>query len=67
MAYRCSVKNHGTVLYRYGGDLKDALYVTLGLVRSLSQKIIAEEQFQHNMSETCLSLNAKFHESIKKN
>ena len=33
MAYRCSVKRYGTVLYRYGGDLLHALNVSLGQTR----------------------------------
>ena len=33
MAYRCSVKKYGTVLYRFGGDLVHALNVSLGQAR----------------------------------
>ena len=29
MAYRCSVKKYGTVLYRFGGDLMHALNLSL--------------------------------------
>ena len=71
MAYRCSVKKCGTVLYRYGGDLLHALNVALGQVQYPIQESTAnthttkEQQFQQNMSQTCLSLNTKFHECIK--
>ena len=34
MAYQCSVKWYGTVLYRYGGDLLHALNVSLKCNRS---------------------------------
>ena len=33
LAYKCSVKRYGTVLYRYGGDLLHALNVSLGSSR----------------------------------
>ena len=36
MAYKCSVKRYGTVLYRYGGDLLHALNVSLGKSRAKS-------------------------------
>ena len=38
MAYRCSVKRYGTVLYRYGGDLLHALNVSLGKSRAYVHK-----------------------------
>ena len=65
MAYRCSIKKCGTVLYRYGGDMLHALNKALGQVRNLTQKLTSEEQFQQQLSETCLTLNSKFHASIK--
>ena len=36
MAYCCSVKKYGTLLYHYGGDLLYALNVSLGQARLLS-------------------------------
>ncbi len=67
MTYRWSC---GTVLYRYGGDLLHALNVALGQVRDLTQKSAGaqsdEQKFQHNLSETCLSLNSKLHARIKR-
>lgn len=71
MAYRCSVKKCGTVLYRYGGDLVHALNVALGEVRKLKIESTADphstdQKFQCNLSDTCLSLNTKLHACIKK-
>ena len=34
MAYRCTVKRYGTLLYRYGGDLVHALSFSLSQVRN---------------------------------
>lgn len=36
MAYKCTVKRYGTVLYRYGGNLLHALNVSLGKARTKS-------------------------------
>ena len=72
MAYRCSVKKYGTVLYRYGGDLVHALNVSLGQARSQSQKVPAMGESdsctinQTSLSETCNSLSAKCHACIQK-
>lgn len=70
MAYKCSVKKYGTILYRYGGDLLHALNVALGQVRNQSHKsdsdLFAKDKFENQLSETCQVLNAKFHENIKK-
>jgi hypothetical protein len=67
MAYKCSVKKCGTILYRYGGDLLHALSVALRKVQTLTPDTkSAEEQFQDNLSEICLSLNSKLHACIKK-
>ena len=66
MAYRCSVKSCGTVLYRFGGDIFHALNVALGQVRThKSPTTSPEEEFQTKLSDTCLSLNAKCHACIK--
>ncbi len=59
MAYRCSVKRTGTVLYRYGGDLFYALTVSLGEARTRNP------EFKDNLSVVCLDLNKKFHSTIK--
>ena len=58
MAYRCSVKRTGTVLYRYGGDLFYALTVSLGEARTRNP------EFKDNLSVVCLDLNKKFHSTI---
>ena len=44
MAYRCSVKKCGTILYRYEGDLLHALNVALGQVRNLTQMCSGDVQ-----------------------
>ena len=64
MAYRCSVKRYGTVLYRYGGDLVHALNVSLGQARNqtLKNPVVGKDDgndFQAILSDTCLALNAK--------
>ena len=69
LAFRCSVKRYGTVLYRYGGDLLHALNVSLGSSRaqtSTCNNTGPDEDFQHDLTKVCLALNAKSHESIKK-
>ena len=71
MAYQCSVKKCGTVLYRYGGDLLHALNVALGQVRNLTQMCSGDVQSTEdnvpcNLSEMCISLNNKFHACIKR-
>ena len=66
MAYQCSVKSCGTVLYRYGGDLFYALNVALGQVRNLTKKTADNLSAENNLSETCRSLNMKFHANIKR-
>lgn len=67
MAYRCSIQRYGTLLYRYGGDLVHALSVSLGQSRTQSSKSSGKSasDFQQTLSETCLTLNAKCHTSIK--
>ena len=76
MAYRCSVKKYGTVLYRYGGDLLHALNVTLGQMRHQSHQPhhkregtdpVVEKKgsdFQQTLGEVCLALNSKIHACI---
>ena len=72
MAYRCSVKKYGTVLYRFGGDLVHALNVSLGQARYQAANIPVMEKkntggdFQTTLSEACLALNAKCHASIER-
>ena len=69
MAYKCSVKDYGTVLYRYGVDILHALNIALGQARNfspISNACSTEEQFQKNLSETCHILNIKFHDNIKR-
>ena len=55
MAYRCSVKRYGTVLYRYGGDLVHALNVSLGQARNQTLKIPAVGKNDSNDFQTTLS------------
>jgi len=69
MAYRCTVRRYGTVLYRYAGDLVHALSVSLG--QAWNQTLPAVEKnnsddFQSTLSETCLALNAKCHACIER-
>ena len=71
MAYQCSVKKYGTVLYRFGGDLVHALNVSLGQARYQASDIPVMEKndsvdFQATLSEACLALNAKCHVNIKR-
>ena len=42
MAYTCSIKKYGTVLYRYEGNLLCALNVALGQQRRASSKVVEE-------------------------
>ena len=65
MAYRCSVKRYGTVLYRYGGDLLHALNVSLGQTRMksnkqqpLSEKRVSQINIRKKLSDVCLTQNA---------
>ena len=60
MAYKCSLKSCGTVLYWYGGDLMHALNVALGQARNLKKSAADAED------DVCLSLNGKVHTCIKK-
>ena len=39
MAYRCTIRKHGTLLYRQGGDLVHALTVALGQGNTTLQSI----------------------------
>ena len=70
MAYRCSVRRYGTVLYRYGGDLLHALNVSLGQSRSTKnhpeKEMDSDLQFQKNLSDVCHTLNAKCHACTQK-
>ena len=66
LAYRCSVKRYGTVLYRYGGDLLHALNVSLGSSRANSDGASTQDEFQNSLTRTCLALNAKLNAHIKK-
>ena len=70
MAYRCSVKRYGTLLYRYGGDLVHALSVSLGQMRNKPHNQGRGEtehsEFQMNLKQTCEVLNDKIHKCINK-
>ena len=69
LAYRCSVKRYGTVLYRYGGDLLHALNVSLGSSRVQSANTDdtgTDNDFQNNLTKVCLALNDKLHVCIHK-
>ena len=63
MAYRCSVKRYGTVLYRYGGDLLHALNVSLGKLRAYVHKEVEldNSHFETKLTEVCNNLTAKCH------
>ncbi len=76
MAFRCSVRKYGTVLYRHGGDLLHALNVNLGQMRHQSRQsdhnregtdpVVEknESDFQEKLGEVCLALNSKIHTCI---
>ena len=69
MAYRCTVRRYGTVLYHYGGDLVHALSVSLGQARNQTLPAVEKnnsDDFQSTLSETCLALNAKCHACIER-
>lgn len=69
MAYRCSVRRYGTVLYRYGGDLLHALNVSLGQSRTKNhpeKEMDSDLQFQKTLSDVCHTLNAKCHACTQK-
>ena len=69
LAYKCSVKRYGTMLYRYGGDLLHALNVSLGSSRAQTANCDhtgTDDEFQSNLSKTCLTLNAKLHVCAQK-
>ena len=57
LAYKCSVMRLGTVLYRYDGDIFHAFSVALGQARN--------RDTSDQLSQICLSLNAKCHTTIK--
>lgn len=68
MAYCCSVKRYGTLLYRYGGDLLHALSVSLGQTRKAQKQGRSDSDdfnFQRNVTQTCEVLNEKMHKCIK--
>lgn len=70
MAYRCSVRRYGTVLYRHNGDVVHALNVSLGQIRTqdVSPAIMtsdSENNFDENLTQICLKLNLKCHEHIQ--
>ena len=52
LAFRCSVKRYGTVLYRYGGDLLHALNVSLGSARVQTSTCNTgtDNDFQHDLT-----------------
>ena len=57
LAYKCSVKRYGTVLYRYGGDLLHALNVSLGSSRVQTANCdptVKDDEFQNNLSKHAL-------------
>lgn len=60
MAYKCSVKRYGTVLYRNGGDLLHALNVSLGTLRAkpLDQSH-SDPDISDKYVEVCHHLNKK--------
>ena len=70
MAYRCSVKRYGTLLYCYGGNLAHALSVSLGQMRNKPHNQGRGEtehsEFQMNLKQTCEVLNDKIHKCINK-
>ena len=64
------MKRYGTVLYRHNGDLVHALNVSLGQVRTQTNtgtdcKSDTEDNFDSNLTQTCLTLNAKCHAYIR--
>ena len=78
MAFQCSVRKYGTVLYRHGGDLLHALNVTLGQMRHQNHQSdhkregndpVVEKNdcnIQQKLGEVCLALNSKLHVCISK-
>ena len=67
MAYKCSVKCYGTVLYRNGGDLLHALNVSLGKSRgkSLNQSNHLDSGFPEKLLEVCHHLNKTCQKATK--
>ena len=57
MAYQCSVKRNGTVLYRYGGDLLYALNVSLGQARNQDPMVgkHVKDDFQATLTDHALN------------
>ncbi len=69
LAYKCSVKKSGTILYRHGGDLLHALNVAPGQVCNLTQQSrnkLTDQNLERKITETCHSLNTKLHACMKK-
>ncbi len=61
LAYKCSVKKSGTILYRHGGDLLP-FNVALGQVRNLTQQSRnnpSDQNLERYLTETCYSLNTQ--------
>ena len=67
IAYKCSVLKHGTILYRYGGDLFHALSVSLQKRYGQPDNSDSEhENVKENVRQVCTQLNAKCHTQVRK-
>ena len=62
MAYKCSNLKHGTILYRYGGDIFRALSTSLWQEQKNSDTNIDKT----TTKEICLLLNTKLHNQANK-
>ena len=60
MAYKCSVRKFGTLLYRYGGDLVHAPTV------SHAKDTCTVDEEDNDLTHVCLQLNRKCHNQISR-
>ena len=64
MAFRCCIPKHGTILYRYGGDLLHALSVSLW--QQQWQPSSEHHSDNEKRKQVCTQLNTKFHIQAKR-
>ncbi len=64
MAYKCTIRKYGTLLYRLGGDLVHALTVALGQGSTTLQPI--DGNATSMLTKVCKNINSKLHDQANK-
>lgn len=64
MAYRCTIRKYGTLLYRQEGDLVHALTVALGQGNTTLQSI--DDNATCMLTKVCENINNKLHDQANK-